>query len=290
MNQPYHPPRVRVALVREREAPEFPAKILRSSADVISAFTFLRERDREEFWVAALDGKNRIIGTHCVSIGTLTALARPPARSPEVSHPCVGRRLHARPQPSERGSDPECGRPGHHGAARRRHEPVGRPRTRSHCHRRRSGVQLLRRGPASGPEPVPMLTVSRVQEAYRRLGFAPATDTYLDEGRKRCCPAAAVCLAEGRLRPRELTPPVAWRNVIAALDEPSPYVVAFIDSVNRWNAHHWTSGGVPVSTRLARSDDPALRQMRRGWDDGERVALALLGPPSNSTRRVGAAG
>jgi DNA repair protein RadC len=73
MDNPYHPPRWRVALVREREAPVFPAKTLRSSADVVEAFAFLRERDREEFWVAALDGKNRLIGTHCVSIGTLTA-------------------------------------------------------------------------------------------------------------------------------------------------------------------------------------------------------------------------
>ena len=73
MNQPYHPPRLRVALVREREAPAFPTKILRSSADVIEAFAFLRERDREEFWVAALDGKNRIIATHQASVGTLTA-------------------------------------------------------------------------------------------------------------------------------------------------------------------------------------------------------------------------
>jgi len=73
MHHPYHPPRLRVALVREREAPAFPAKILRSSADVIEAFAFLRERDREEFWVAALDGKNRIIATHQASVGTLTA-------------------------------------------------------------------------------------------------------------------------------------------------------------------------------------------------------------------------
>jgi hypothetical protein len=134
-----------------------------------------------------------------------------------------------------------------------------------------------------------MLTVRRIREAYWRLGFAPAVDTYLDEGRKRCCPAAAVCLAEGRLRPRELTPPVAWRNVIAALDEASPYVMAFLESLNRWNARHWTNGSVPVSTRRPRTEDPALRQMRGGWDDGERVGLVLLGPPSGYARRAVAA-
>ena len=73
MTDPHHPPRWRIALVREGEAPGFPAATMRSSHDVAHAFHFLRDRDREEFWVAALDGKNRLIGTHCVSIGTLTA-------------------------------------------------------------------------------------------------------------------------------------------------------------------------------------------------------------------------
>ena len=134
-----------------------------------------------------------------------------------------------------------------------------------------------------------MLTLRRVRAAYQHLAFAPTASTYLDEGLRRCCPAAAVCLAEGRLQPRELVPPVAWRNVIAALDEASPYVIAFIDSVNRWNAPRWNSNGVQVSARLARSNDAALRQMRRGWDDGERVGLALLGPPLGSAHRIGAA-
>jgi hypothetical protein len=48
--------RWRIALVHEPEAPGFPSTTIRSSADVIHAFAFLRERDREEFWVAALDG------------------------------------------------------------------------------------------------------------------------------------------------------------------------------------------------------------------------------------------
>lgn len=133
-----------------------------------------------------------------------------------------------------------------------------------------------------------MLTVRRVREAYRRLGFAPAADVYLDEGQRRCCPVAAVCLAEGRLRPRELTPPVAWRNIIAALEEPSPYVTAFIDSINRWHDADWHLRGSPDQIRSAGGTDPALLLMRRGWRDGERVGVALLGPlPSPVQRRTG---
>ena len=50
------------------------------------AFAFLVDRDREEFWLAALDGKNRLIGTNLVSIGSLnTALVHPR----EVAKPLV---------------------------------------------------------------------------------------------------------------------------------------------------------------------------------------------------------
>lgn len=73
MENPHQPPRWRIALVREGDAPTFPAITVRSSADIARAFAFLRDRDREEFWVAALDGKHRLVGTHCVSVGTLTA-------------------------------------------------------------------------------------------------------------------------------------------------------------------------------------------------------------------------
>jgi len=73
MKENHQPPRWRIALVREGEPPAFPAKTIRTSGDVIQAFRFLEDRDREEFWVAALDGKNRVIGTHCASVGTLTA-------------------------------------------------------------------------------------------------------------------------------------------------------------------------------------------------------------------------
>ena len=73
MARNHRPPRWRVKLVRETPAPSFPNESLRASADVWRAFRFLEHRDREEFWIAALDGKNRLIGTHSVSVGTLTA-------------------------------------------------------------------------------------------------------------------------------------------------------------------------------------------------------------------------
>jgi DNA repair protein RadC len=73
MTDSHHPPRWRVALVREAEGPSFTTDILRTSTDVAQAFAFLSTHDREEFWLAALDQRHRIIGTHQVSIGTLTA-------------------------------------------------------------------------------------------------------------------------------------------------------------------------------------------------------------------------
>jgi len=69
----HRPPRWRIALVRELAGPAFPAENLRTSTDVFEAFRFLEHRDREEFWLAALDGKNRLIGTHQVSVGSLNA-------------------------------------------------------------------------------------------------------------------------------------------------------------------------------------------------------------------------
>lgn len=73
MTDSHHPPRWRVALVREAEGPSFTTDTLRTSADVAHAFAFLADRDREEFWLAALDQRHRIIATHQVSVGTLTA-------------------------------------------------------------------------------------------------------------------------------------------------------------------------------------------------------------------------
>jgi len=73
MTSRHHPPRWRIALVREPEGPSFTSHTLRNSADVAHAFAFLADRDREEFWLAALDQRHRIIATHQVSIGTLAA-------------------------------------------------------------------------------------------------------------------------------------------------------------------------------------------------------------------------
>jgi DNA repair protein RadC len=73
MEKTHRPPRWRIALVRELAGPSFPAETLRTSTDVWQAFRFLEHHDREEMWIAALDGKNRLIGTHQVSVGTLNA-------------------------------------------------------------------------------------------------------------------------------------------------------------------------------------------------------------------------
>lgn len=73
MSQPFTPPRWQIMLVREKPAPSFPATTIRTSRDIADAFDFLTHADREQFWVTALNGKNRITGTHQVSVGTLTA-------------------------------------------------------------------------------------------------------------------------------------------------------------------------------------------------------------------------
>jgi len=70
---PHNPPRWRIALVREADGPVFTTDTLRTSADVARAFQFLIDRDREEFWLAVLHQRNRIIASHQVSVGTLTA-------------------------------------------------------------------------------------------------------------------------------------------------------------------------------------------------------------------------
>jgi DNA repair protein RadC len=61
-------------VVRERR-PEYGLRSqLTTSADVYRAFHERFERsDREEFLVVPLDGKNKAMGFHVVSIGTLTA-------------------------------------------------------------------------------------------------------------------------------------------------------------------------------------------------------------------------
>ena len=53
-------------------------KIITAPKDVIEYFRFLEDKETEEFWVMMLNTKNAIIGSKCVSIGTLNmALAQP---------------------------------------------------------------------------------------------------------------------------------------------------------------------------------------------------------------------
>jgi len=62
-------------VVRERR-PEYrrPQTIMRSSVEVYELFRSRFERsDREEFIVVLLDAKNRMIGFHVVSVGSLTS-------------------------------------------------------------------------------------------------------------------------------------------------------------------------------------------------------------------------
>lgn len=53
-------------------------KIITTPRDVIKYFSFLEDKETEEFWVMMLNTKNGVIGSKCISIGTLnTALAQP---------------------------------------------------------------------------------------------------------------------------------------------------------------------------------------------------------------------
>ena len=53
-------------------------KIITTSRSVIEYFSFLEDKDKEEFWVMMLNTKNGVIGSKCVSVGTLNmALAQP---------------------------------------------------------------------------------------------------------------------------------------------------------------------------------------------------------------------
>ena len=53
-------------------------KIITTPRSVIEYFSFLEDKDKEEFWVMMLNTKNGVIGSKCVSVGTLNmALAQP---------------------------------------------------------------------------------------------------------------------------------------------------------------------------------------------------------------------
>ena len=69
-------PIVRLSLVREGGAPYDATEHeqLSSSAAVYKLLApMMEDLDREEFYVVALDGKNRFLAINCVSVGTLTA-------------------------------------------------------------------------------------------------------------------------------------------------------------------------------------------------------------------------
>ncbi len=69
----YKLPVYRVALVREGEHP-LDTHQMRSSADVSTLLhAHLSDVDREHFVVLFIDQKNRIVGIHTVSVGSLTA-------------------------------------------------------------------------------------------------------------------------------------------------------------------------------------------------------------------------
>ena len=53
-------------------------KIITTPRSVIEYFSFLEDKDKEEFWIMMLNTKNGVIGSKCVSVGTLNmALAQP---------------------------------------------------------------------------------------------------------------------------------------------------------------------------------------------------------------------
>lgn len=67
-------PIYRIALVRESSLPYHAVPQMRSSKDVANLLhAYLNGTDREHFVVFFLDQKNRIIGIHTVSMGSLTA-------------------------------------------------------------------------------------------------------------------------------------------------------------------------------------------------------------------------
>ena len=70
--QQYIVPRYRIALVREGEHPaRFPEACTCTKKAQIICEEYFQDVDREHFVMIALDTKNKIIGFHVVSIGTL---------------------------------------------------------------------------------------------------------------------------------------------------------------------------------------------------------------------------
>ncbi len=123
-----------------------------------------------------------------------------------------------------------------------------------------------------------MLTVQRVRQAYRTIRLRPASDVYFDQQEGMCCPAIAVCLAEGRLTRTAVRIAMAPTEVAEALHVPTLYLCAFVDSLNRWHTTGWAKQAEFYEGPFPRNADPALRLMRHGWRNGTRVGRALFGP------------
>lgn len=69
---------IRELISRMQREKQQKLKIITTPKDVIEYFRFLEDKETEEFWVMMLNTKNAIIGSKCVSIGTLNAaLAQP---------------------------------------------------------------------------------------------------------------------------------------------------------------------------------------------------------------------
>jgi DNA repair protein RadC len=66
-------PIYKVSLVREREMPCYDTQIRSSATASDLLHRYLANVDREHFVVVLLDRKNKVIGLHTVSIGSLTA-------------------------------------------------------------------------------------------------------------------------------------------------------------------------------------------------------------------------
>jgi hypothetical protein len=130
-----------------------------------------------------------------------------------------------------------------------------------------------------------MLTVQRVRQAYRTIRLRPASDVYFDAQEGACCPAIAVCLAEGRLMPTAVKTAMAPAEIAEALHVPTLYLCAFVDSLNRWHTTGWGKEAAFCEGRFPKHDDPALQIMRRGWHAGTRVGTALFGSLDRRRRR-----
>jgi hypothetical protein len=65
-------------------------KSMNAPGEVFQSFQFLLPLDHEEFWIAMLDCKSKVIGRHKVTEGSLAAADGEPARRVRASYQPVG--------------------------------------------------------------------------------------------------------------------------------------------------------------------------------------------------------